>query len=95
MLNEEISIEQALTGCRDFYQKIFQSNGYYPVFKFVYHPESGEYEQFNRKWSGWVSWGISKADGISNIEWLRNIFECQACVFSYGEMVNNRSHDSE
>lgn len=90
-----MTVDEVLSGNRDFYQKVFQQNGYYPINKFVYHADTDEYEQFVQKISGWKSWGISKAVGISNKEWLRYIFEHQACVFSHEEMINNYSHDTE
>ena len=91
---KQITIEQALNGKRDFYRKTFQSNGYYPIDKYVYHADTDEFEQFVQKTSGWKSWGISKAAGISNKDWLRYIFEHTSIVLAWDEMTDNYSHDA-
>lgn len=91
---KQITIEQALNGKKDFYTKFFQQNGYYPIDKYVYHADTDEFEQFVQKESGWKSYGISKAAGISNKDWLRYIFEHNNMVLTRDEMVDNYSHDT-
>lgn len=90
----QITIEQALNGKRDFYSKSFQNNGYYPIDKYVYHADTDEFEQFVQKTSGWKSWGISKASGISNKDWLRYIFEHNSKILTWEEMTDNHSYNS-
>ena len=90
-----ITIEQALSGKKDFYCKNWQQNGYYPIDKYVYHSETNEYELFVKKLSGWHSLGISKAGNISNIEWLRYIFEHNGKILTYGEMTNEKEYNAE
>ena len=90
---KQITTEQALNGKKDFYCKSFQSNGYYPIDKYVYHADTDEFEQFVQKTSGWKSWGISKATGISNKEWLRYIFEHNSNILTWDEMTDNYNYN--
>lgn len=91
---KQITIEQALNGKKDFYVKTSQSNGYYPIDKYVYHSDTDEFEQFVQKESGWKSWGIPKAADISNKDWLRYIFEHNGKILTREEMTNNYSYDA-
>jgi hypothetical protein len=90
-----ITVEQALSGNKDFYCKTWQQNGFYPIDKYVYHPETDEYEEFVQKLSGWRSWGIPKAGNISNKDWLKYIFEHNSHILTYGEMTNDKEYNNE
>lgn len=92
---KEITIEQALNGKRDFYCKTWQQNNFFPIDKYVYHPDTDEFEQFVQKWSGWHSWGIPKASGISNKDWLKHIFEHNAKKLTWEEMTDNKHYNAE
>lgn len=91
---KQITIEQALNGKRDFYSKSFQNNGYYPIDKYVYHADTDEFEQFVQKTSGWKSWGIPKAAGISNKNWLKYIFEHNGKKLTWDEMTDKKNYNT-
>ena len=91
---KQITIEQALNGKRDFYSKSFQNNGYYPIDKYVYHADTDEFEQFVQKTSGWKSWGIPKAAGISNKDGLKYIFEHNGKKLTWDEMTDNNNYNT-
>ena len=91
---KQITIEQALNGKRDFYSKSFQNNEYYPIDKYVYHADTDEFEQFVQKTSGWKSWGIPKAAGISNKDWLKYIFEHNGKKLTWDEMTDNKNYNT-
>ena len=90
-----ISINEALNGKKTFYAKRFQSNGYYPINKFVYHPDRDAFEQFVQKNSGWQSWGIAEPEDITNKEWWRYIFENNQYKLSFEEMTDNKQYNCE
>lgn len=94
-MNKEISIDAALNGKKTFYGKFWQQNNYYPIYKFVYHADTDEFEKFNQKESGWHSWGISKAQSVSNKEWLRYTFEHSSWKLSFDEMRDNLHYNLE
>ena len=91
---KQITIEQALNGKRDFYSKSFQNNGYYPIDKYVYHADTDEFEQFVQKTSGWKSWGIPKAAGISNKDWLKYIFEHNGKKLTWDKMTDKKNYNT-
>ena len=105
MSKQGITAVEALNSKRDFYAKHFQNNGYYPIEKFVYHPESDSYEQFVQKTSGWHSWGIAyeksytytdgngKENTITNISWWQYIFEHNSFILSFEEMRDNDNYN--
>lgn len=92
---------------KGFYAKKWQQNNYYPIDKFVYHPESDTYEQFIQKNSGWKSYGISyekptiitvddgKKIEITNRSWWEYIFEHGVYKFSFDEMKDNYNYNAE
>ena len=105
MTKQGITPKEALGSKRDFYVMTSQGNGYYPIDKFVYHPESDSYEQFVQKTSGWHSWGIAyekptkytdsngKENTVTNRSWWLYIFEHKACIISFDEMSDNKSYN--
>ena len=104
MNRQNITPQQALNSKRDFYAKRFQNNGYYPINKFVYHAESGCYEQFVQKSNGWHSWGIAyekptsyvsngEKKTITNISWWQYIFENNSFILSFDEMIDDNSYN--
>lgn len=99
-MGRQITAIEALNSKRDFYVKDWQQNGFYPINKFVYHPENGCYEQFVQKTSGWKSWGISyekpttiNGNVINNHSWWQYIFEHNACLLSFEEMKDNKNYN--
>ena len=106
-MNKEITITEALNSKKEFYAKKWQQNNYYPIDKFVYHPESDTYEQFIQKNSGWKSYGISyekptiitvddgKKIEITNRSWWEYIFEHGVYKFSFDEMKDNYNYNAE
>ena len=94
-MNKEISIIEALNGKRTFYAKKWQSNGYYPISKFVYHPDRDAFEQFVQKNSGWRSRGIDETKHITNKDWWGYIFEHNSYKLSFCEMTDNKQYNCE
>jgi hypothetical protein len=100
----KITAEQALKSGQTFYAKKWQQNGFYPIEKYVYHPESDAYEQFVMKLSGWMSWGIPYEKPIkialpngditmTNYRWLKYIFENSGYILSFDEMKDDHNYN--
>ena len=49
----KIDASSAWNSQRTFYMRQWQSNGYYPIDKFVWDSERGMYEQQTRKGNSW------------------------------------------
>ena len=92
---KQITIEQALNGKRTFYAKRWQQNGFYPIDKYEYRAETDEFEQFDKKISGWHSWGIGKAGEVNNHDWLKYIFEHNSYILSWDEPTDEHHHEDE
>lgn len=87
---EQISVITALNSKRTFYSKQWQSNGYYPIDKFVWDSERGMYEQLTNKSNKWKSRGYY----AENNYW-QYIFEHNPFILSFDEMTNTRKYNCE
>ena len=89
MKNSANKIKAFLSLKKNFYRKVWQQNGYYPIEKFVWNEEEKAWEQFVKKTSGWKSRGCNKTDTVSNYDWWFYIFQHNHCILSYREMNYN------
>jgi hypothetical protein len=89
-----IDPETALNSKKVFYAKKQQSNGYFPIYKYVWDDNRKEWEEFDEKESNgkrfWRSYGFPKANGVSNYEWLKYKFEHNPYKLGFDEMFDNR-----
>lgn len=87
---KQIDASSALNSQRTFYMKQWQSNGYYPIDKFVWDSERGMYEQQTRKGNSWKSRGYYETN-----QYWQYIFEHMECILSFDEMENNKKYNLE
>lgn len=85
---KQIDVTTALSSHCTFYAKKWQSNGYYPIDKFVWNNEKNMYEQFVKKSDKWVSHGF-RGD---NHYW-QYVFEHNAFILSFEEMTQTRKYN--
>lgn len=85
---KQIDVQTALSSHGTFYAKQWQSNGYYPIDKFVWNNEKNMYEQFVKKSDKWVSRGC-RGD---NHYW-QYVFEHTAFILSFEEMTQTRKYN--
>ena len=89
----KITPEAALDSHKTFYAKKWQQNRYYPICKFVWNEAENGYEQFVQKYSGWYSWGVAQQASVSNRDWWINIFNNNAYILSFDEMIDNNNYN--
>ena len=89
VIKKQLTADEALSLRGTFYAKRWQSNGFYPVYKFEYNNENGTYTMLLRKGERWVS--LSSGD----YEWFKNIFEHNAFILTTHCMVNNKHYENE
>lgn len=97
---KELTYEEAINSNRTFYAKRWQQNDFYPIYKFVYHPDKDAYEQFEDKGSsGWHSWGIDwcgvKDAKFTNKEWWLSIFKMNPYKFSFQPMKDDHHYNTD
>lgn len=82
-----LSIDELLASKRTFYTKRWQSNGYYPIDKFVWNEE---YETYDR-----VPFKRKNPYHYGDLDQIKYVLEHNPFLISVEEFMDNRSYDSE
>lgn len=88
-MNLGITIDSALASRGTFYEKRWQGNGFYPIYKYVWDEELQQYVLFNQKSDKWVNWG-----GHTEKE-LRFEFQYNLGILSFEEMKDNNNFNDK
>lgn len=96
-----ITPEEAVDSHGTFYAKRWQSNGYYPIEKYVWDENEQNYEQFVRKTSKgkpyWRSWCFRCAgeNSVEKRERLLYIFKNNPYILSFKPMKDTSNYDEK
>ena len=85
------NVKSILDAKKTFYAKKWQSNGYYPIEKYVWNDDEQTWEYFCQKGNGWHSRGLvhSPSEKVTDREWLEYPFLHVSYILSFNEMIDN------
>lgn len=92
-----IDAKTALDSHKTFYAQKWQSNGFYPIDKYVWNEAEKAYEHFTEKINAqgkrfWLSRGCPNGGDISNYDWLKYIFEHNAYALSFDKITDEHHY---
>ena len=92
-----IDVKTALDSHKTFYAQKWQSNGFYPIKKFVWDEKQKAYEEFDGKINKqgknfWQSCGCPNGGDISNYDWLKYRFENNAYALSFDKITDEHHY---
>ena len=90
-------VSNILDAKKTFYVKKWQSNGYYPIEKYVWNDDEQTWEEFVQKGNGWLSYGLvhSPSEKVTDREWLEYPFLHMSYILSFNEMIDNYNYNEK
>jgi hypothetical protein len=92
---QQITTEQALDGNKTFYAKVWQTSGYYPIYRYDYKKSEDAFEWFVKLESEYKSLGIIQPIGYTNKDWLDTRFSLMRPILSFEEPHNQSDFAGE
>ena len=91
------NVKSILDAKKTFYAKKWQSNGYYPIEKYVWVEKENTWENFVKKIDGWHSRGLvhSPSEDVTDREWLEYPFLHMSFILSFNEMIDDHNFNDK